>query len=41
VLASDVNLLYANISTIKNNKENFLQVIKETGLEVNADKIDV
>jgi hypothetical protein len=39
VYADDVNILEGIINTIKKNAEAFLVASKETGLEVNADKI--
>jgi len=38
VYADDVNILGGSICTIKENTEALILAIKETGLEVNADK---
>jgi len=38
VYADDVNILGGSIHTIKENAEALVVAIKETGLEVNADK---
>ena len=38
VYADDVNILGRNVHTIKENREVLVVAIKETGLQVNADK---
>jgi hypothetical protein len=38
-MLDDVNLLGDSINTIKENKETLLQVRRDVGLEINAEKI--
>jgi hypothetical protein len=38
VYAADVNLLGVSVNTIKENTETLLEVSKDTGLEMNAEK---
>jgi hypothetical protein len=39
VYADDVNLLGNSVNTVKENSETLLETSRETGLEINAEKI--